>query len=40
MFGLDSTDSGMCTVAGCCKDGNKPSGSTKGGAFFDYLRHY
>jgi hypothetical protein len=32
-FGLDSSGSGQKLVAGCCKDGNEPSGTTKGGEF-------
>jgi hypothetical protein len=31
---LDSSGSGYVSVAGSCEDGNKPSGSIKGGNFF------
>jgi hypothetical protein len=33
--GLDLYDSGMGPVAGCCKHGNGPAGSIKGGEFLD-----
>jgi hypothetical protein len=28
------------SVAGCCEDGNEPSGSIIGGEFIDYLNDY
>jgi hypothetical protein len=33
--GLDSTGSGWGPVVGCCEHGNEPSGSVRGGEFFD-----
>jgi hypothetical protein len=33
--GLDSSGSRQGPVAGCCEHGNEPSGSIKGGEFFD-----
>jgi hypothetical protein len=33
--GLDSSGSGEGPVAGSCEHGNEPSGSIKGGEFFD-----
>jgi hypothetical protein len=38
--GLDASDSGQGTVAGCCEHGNEPSVSTKQWEFFDQLNHY
>jgi hypothetical protein len=35
--GLDSSGSGYGPVAGCCENGNEPSGSIKGGEFLDSL---
>jgi hypothetical protein len=32
-FGLDASDLGQEPVAGCCEQGNEPSGSIKGGKF-------
>jgi hypothetical protein len=33
--GLDASGSGWGPVADCCEHGNEPSGSMKGGEFFD-----
>jgi hypothetical protein len=33
--GLDASGSGQGAVVGSCEHGNEPSGSIKGGEFFD-----
>jgi hypothetical protein len=38
--GLDSCGSGEGPVAGCCEDGNEPSGSIRGEEFRDQLSDY
>jgi hypothetical protein len=35
--GLDASGSGQGAVADCCRHGNEPSGSIKGGEFLDSL---
>lgn len=34
---LDLSGLGQGPVVGCCEHGNEPSGSTKGGEFFNWL---
>jgi hypothetical protein len=37
--GLDLSGSGFGQVAGCCEDGNEPSGSVQCGEYLDNMRH-